>query len=243
MVYARIQGNLAVEYPLQEGEIRRRHPQVSFSRPFRPPVGYAAVLPVEPPTVSWQEDLVEGTPEFLDDAWRQRWIVQPASDEQLGIRQAAQAAVVRQERNSRLAASDWTQLPDAAVDQQAWNQYRQALRDVPQQAGFPMAIDWPSEPVAPRRGDYVAFWAALVQTGAYAAIRSQASSNLAMNTVATEFIALIGDAKAGRPWEGAIQAAMAAVLALGSFTPAEREELQAALTAGGLETIYSLDQP
>ena len=36
-------------------------------------------------------------------------------------------------RNAQLAASDFTQLPDAPVDKEAWAEYRQALRDLPAQ--------------------------------------------------------------------------------------------------------------
>jgi len=32
------------------------------------------------------------------------------------------------------------------TDAEAWKVYRQALRDVPQQAGFPLDIDWPEMP-------------------------------------------------------------------------------------------------
>ena len=53
---------------------------------------------------------------------------------------------VRVERKRLLAASDWTQLTDAPVDQAAWAVYRQALRDVPQQAGFPDNVVWPVKP-------------------------------------------------------------------------------------------------
>ena len=53
---------------------------------------------------------------------------------------------VRAERDRLLAASDWTQVSDAPVDQAAWATYRQALRDVPQQAGFPDNITWPEVP-------------------------------------------------------------------------------------------------
>lgn len=49
-------------------------------------------------------------------------------------------------RGYLLAASDWTQVADAPVDAAAWAAYRQALRDVPQQAGFPDNITWPEEP-------------------------------------------------------------------------------------------------
>jgi hypothetical protein len=60
--------------------------------------------------------------------------------------QAAKAEEVRAERDRLLAASDWTQVADAPVDQAAWAAYRQALRDVPDQAGFPENINWPPKP-------------------------------------------------------------------------------------------------
>lgn len=53
---------------------------------------------------------------------------------------------VRLERNRLLTETDWTQVADAPVDKAAWAAYRQALRDVPQQAGFPTSITWPVKP-------------------------------------------------------------------------------------------------
>jgi len=57
-----------------------------------------------------------------------------------------QADEVRTQRDALLSQSDWTQVPDAPVNQTAWADYRQALRDVPQQAGFPTEITWPVKP-------------------------------------------------------------------------------------------------
>lgn len=56
------------------------------------------------------------------------------------------ASLMRKQRNALLAVSDWTQVPDAPVDQQAWAAYRQSLRDVTQQAGFPNDVTWPTQP-------------------------------------------------------------------------------------------------
>ena len=53
---------------------------------------------------------------------------------------------IRQERNDLLDASDWTQNSDSPVDQTAWATYRQLLRDVPQQDGFPLTVVWPTAP-------------------------------------------------------------------------------------------------
>lgn len=53
----------------------------------------------------------------------------------------------RLERSKRLTVTDWTQnadIPQATKDK--WALYRQALRDVPQQAGFPNNIVWPTPP-------------------------------------------------------------------------------------------------
>lgn len=61
---------------------------------------------------------------------------------------------VRAQRNSLLSLSDWTQLADApltAEKKQAWAEYRQALRDVPEQAGFPENVAWPLVPEATQK--------------------------------------------------------------------------------------------
>jgi hypothetical protein len=57
-----------------------------------------------------------------------------------------QAANIRSQRNTLLSESDWTQLVDAVVNQEAWAAYRQALRDIPQQEGFPSNVVWPEKP-------------------------------------------------------------------------------------------------
>ena len=48
-------------------------------------------------------------------------------------------------RNKKLLASDWTQLPDAPVDKEAWAEYRQKLRNLPETAD-PLNIVWPVRP-------------------------------------------------------------------------------------------------
>jgi len=53
------------------------------------------------------------------------------------------------QRNDLLLKSDWTQLPDAPITEsqkKSWEIYRQALRDISKQQGFPYEINWPSKP-------------------------------------------------------------------------------------------------
>lgn len=66
----------------------------------------------------------------------------PPTDEAL-------AAAARAERTARLAACDWAVLPDAPLSESAraaWVAYRQALRDLTAQEGFPSDIAWPEKP-------------------------------------------------------------------------------------------------
>lgn len=68
--------------------------------------------------------------------------LRPLSDDDL-------ATQVRAQRNALIAACDWTMLPDApltAEELAVWTAYRQALRDVPQQVGFPAGVQWPEAP-------------------------------------------------------------------------------------------------
>jgi hypothetical protein len=69
------------------------------------------------------------------------------TDEEVAENNAQKASQVRSERNKKLADTDWTQgkdIPDATST--AWSVYRQALRDVPSQPGFPWSVNWPSTP-------------------------------------------------------------------------------------------------
>jgi len=57
------------------------------------------------------------------------------------------ASIIRSDRNALLSASDWTQLPDVPETiKNSYAIYRQELRDIPQQNGFPTNITWPTKP-------------------------------------------------------------------------------------------------
>jgi len=62
------------------------------------------------------------------------------------MRDAEQAKSIRNSRTEKLKDSDWTQIADSTADKVAWATYRQALRDITAQAGFPWTIEWPVAP-------------------------------------------------------------------------------------------------
>lgn len=69
-----------------------------------------------------------------------------SAEDRLAAEAARAAAGARKQRDRLIAASDWTQVADAPVDREAWATYRQALRDITDQDGFPHQIDWPEPP-------------------------------------------------------------------------------------------------
>lgn len=54
---------------------------------------------------------------------------------------------VLEKRKKLLAGTDWTQMPDVPISTKAaWAAYRQELRDITTQAGYPTEITWPTPP-------------------------------------------------------------------------------------------------
>jgi hypothetical protein len=72
--------------------------------------------------------------------------VENKTAEEIAADVASKSAQVRAARDRALANSDWTQVADAPVDSAVWSVYRQSLRDVPSQAGFPWEVTWPTQP-------------------------------------------------------------------------------------------------
>ena len=243
MSYAIVQDRTVLEYPLDEGDIRLRFPNVSFPIPFSPPADYVRVTMTQPPAADWDEDVVELQPIFENAQWRQQWQVVSAGIEEVQRRTESKAQAVRTERNRRLTASDWTQLPDAAssgVDVVAWSAYRMALRQVPNQPGFPFEVEWPEEPVSTVAPNYVVFWDLLLMSPVYQSIRSRATTDVNLALCCTEFIAAFSDAKAGRPNRAAIQACIFLLLQAAQLDANDLQLLQQAMNATGLSSYYRL---
>jgi hypothetical protein len=84
--------------------------------------------------------------EQVNGKWYTKYSVADMEAEAIAVKDAEQAAAVRADRTKRLADSDWTQVEDSPVDKAVWATYRQALRDITSQAGFPWDITWPDAP-------------------------------------------------------------------------------------------------
>ena len=93
--------------------------------------------------------------EQLDGKWYTKYVLGPIftdSEQEAAykaIKDAEQAESVRQQRDAKLAECDWRvikALESNTPQDFAWAAYRQALRDITAQPGFPWTIDWPVNP-------------------------------------------------------------------------------------------------
>ena len=87
---------------------------------------------------------------------------------------------------------------------------------------------------------YKTFWNELMTSGAYATLKEAASTDLQINTLCTEFIALIADAKFGEPNVPAIQNSLTQIISSVEFSIEDLAEIQSLLSVTGLNQIYTL---
>jgi DNA-binding HxlR family transcriptional regulator len=149
-MYAKINNGLIEKYPYTIGELRKDNPNTSFPSQISDETlaefGVVTVEPVDPPKVNYTQTRRELTPVFETGVWKQKWLVESLSQEQIEAQIESKAAQVRAERNERLSATDWTQAKDISDEvSQAWVPYRQALRDISKQGGFPFDVVWPEQ--------------------------------------------------------------------------------------------------
>lgn len=90
------------------------------------------------------------------------------------------------------------------------------------------------------RIEYDKFWTDLLDTDVYTTMKTAASSALAANTLLTEFIALLDDAKRGVPNITKMQASITAILAGITFSADELAELQTLFDSTGMSAVYTL---
>ena len=92
------------------------------------------------------EKLVYVLPYLENDIVYDVLVVQKTSED-ISHELDLKSSSIRATRNNLLSQSDWTQVLDAPVDKTAWATYRQALRDITQQEGFPFNVVFPNPPL------------------------------------------------------------------------------------------------
>jgi len=91
-----------------------------------------------------------GVTRHNDGIFRPTFNVRSATENEIKERTTQASQEARHKRNRHLTNSDITQLPQATEQMKAkvveWEAYRQELRDISEQAGFPFDVQWPTKP-------------------------------------------------------------------------------------------------
>lgn len=158
-MYVKVKNNQVIQYPYGYAELQAENPYTNFNG-LELPYAFQGteenlagniLEPVvndntPPYNDSTQRLIAAETPVFENNQWVIKFSVVDKTSEELAAEEAQKAETVRAERNAALASSDWTQVADAPVEKAVWAVYRQELRDITKQVGFPWQVTWPNPP-------------------------------------------------------------------------------------------------
>ncbi len=141
-------------YPVTRENFVALNPTVSFPAALTPevvsPYHFGVYRPTNAPIVAQYEVAVEKPPTLAaDGVWEQAWMVVAMSDAEEAAADATEASKVRSNRDALLRDCDWVVARAYELGAPVptdWATYRQALRDITAQAGFPYLVIWPSKP-------------------------------------------------------------------------------------------------
>lgn len=153
MDYVKLDPNGNVkQFPYPLNQLIKDNPETSFPSVISDDIaalfGAFSVIATDPPKFNHTQN-ISNTAVFKNGAWVETWTITSASPEEIAVRTSEKSSRVRDDRNRKLAECDWTQLVDSPLNPEAkaaWAFYRENLRMVPDQPGFPFNITWPTQP-------------------------------------------------------------------------------------------------
>ena len=161
-MYVHAPNGIAAAWFANSADLIAAFPQYSISiSPSPEDLAQYEIYPVEQvevPMAGAAQRVVRELPEFVNGVWRDRLVVEDFTASEIAEFTPARAASLKLERSRQLFETDWTQALDAPLSEEeraAWRVFRQGLRDLTSQPGFPWDIVWPTPP-QPLQG-YVTF--------------------------------------------------------------------------------------
>lgn len=153
MQFLRFDGTNINEYPIYLNVMQERFPDIDFFNitDSEMPEGYFRVLTTGVIDPNFLSDYIEGMPSFdtNDNIFKQIWTEVPATGTEREKRIQSMALTARNQRNMKLRHSDSLVAVDrwemyTEEEKNKIRTYRQALRDVTSQEGFPLTVIWPT---------------------------------------------------------------------------------------------------
>lgn len=149
-------GSVQDSPPLLYVNLVRLFPQVSFSENATPsevePLNYGVFQWEWEPDLPYNKSADSvGVTRNSNGIWKPTFVIRNATQEEIDLRTKEKTSLEKHRRYSELRHSDFIFSPDAPQsvkdNMQAWLDYREALRNITDQVGFPFNVVWPKRPV------------------------------------------------------------------------------------------------
>ena len=140
-MHLKLTNGIPAEYTL--GKLRRDNPNTSFPKQIPDELlasysVYPYTRPAAPEYDSLSHHLTDGAFEQVAGAWSLPYVFERQPQDQAERN-------IRSRRDGLMQETDWMALSDNTMASD-WANYRQALRDITGQSGFPYEITWPTKP-------------------------------------------------------------------------------------------------
>lgn len=148
-MYVKVNDGAGIEYSVSQ--LKADNANVSFPKNIDDDLLAAfevyPAVEAERPTfnIATQHCSRSDTATLVDNVWTFGWSVSDKTSDEISAYESALAADVRSRRDHLLSLTDWMGLSDVTMSAE-WATYRQSLRDITAQDGFPHTVTWPDEP-------------------------------------------------------------------------------------------------
>lgn len=137
------ENNDVVTFPYYDHMLRRDNPNTSFPKKMtdatRATFNMYPVIEGDRPEYDGEvHDLTHDTPTYANNVWSHTWT-------KTNKPQSVAEANVRATRDKLLEKTDWWAVSDRTMTTEQ-STYRQNLRDITSQEGFPYSVTWPTKP-------------------------------------------------------------------------------------------------
>ena len=139
---------------LTDEEFRRRHNNTSFSRLLD-----EKLLDAFDTDIVFEGPQKQGSPPYsytyrdgveeINGKWYTKYTIGQRDKEPIDKQYAEN---IRRQRDSLIKESDWRAVSDRELEPE-WKEFRQVLRDLPEQEGFPHDVKWPTDPDGKNHGN------------------------------------------------------------------------------------------
>lgn len=149
-MYVKAINDVVDTFPYYINTLKKENPNTSFPSVMTDEMlvdwnVYSVVVEDRPAHTANQTVSLNDAPVLSEGIWSVGWAIRSWSQEEIDEAEEN----IRERRDKLLSLCDWTQILDSPLSDEnkiEWQTYRQELRDITDQSGFPADVTWPTQP-------------------------------------------------------------------------------------------------